>query len=882
MFTSKQILLALALLVLLIAPNALHAQLLINEFQSSNGSTIADEDGDFEDWIEILNTGPEPVNLSGYGLSDDPERPYRWIFPPKTLDSGAFLLVWASGKNRRVPQAPLHTNFSISASGEALSITSPSGAVVDVIPPVEVPRDISNGRFPDGSTNFVFFDEPTPGSSNNDSGGGGEIPEAPQLSHAPGFYGSPFLLGAQHADPQAVLRYTIDGREPGPSDPVFPAEGLLIYDRTSENPLISLIPTAGSWLPPIGDVSKPMVVSVRAFTGDFSSGDVARGVYFIETEQHFDHQLPVLSLTTEPENFFDDDIGIYVFGNSEPFGNFWQRGREWERPVYMQWFTADRQLLYEGDAGVRIHGGTSRRFPQKSLRLYFRNSYGDEALPVASFTEITDTGFRRLLLRNSGQDDIQTFFRDAMMHRLLLGMDMEKQAYEPMVVYLNGEYWGLHNLRERQDRFYLARKAGVDPEKVDILEYSHAEVVEGSRQHYENLLAFVENEGLQSDENLSFLSGMMNIENYTDVKIAEIFFYRWDIGNIRFWRPQTNDGIWRWMMFDLDTGYGGFWSVENPWAFDMMAYNTEANGPWQGMQGHNQNSPQATFLLRALLENESYRSYFVSRFYDLLNTHFETGFAQDIIDNFAARIAPEMPRQTQRWRRIQNMESWQQEVDYMKTFAEKRPGFQKAHLRSFFDLPDELTIELRNIDSERGGIKLNTVEIAESSPFIPEDSPVFPWSGKYPAGTVISLKPAPGEGYEFEYWLINGQQNYQEELQFVLEESTEVEIVYSGDGVSVPADREVATLIKLHQNYPNPFNGQTRIPFTLSEPVSVTLEIYSLQGQLVSRLANNQSFPAGTHTINFDTNTASLASGLYLYRLRTPTMEQTRSMMLVK
>ncbi|MDO8899336.1 MAG: lamin tail domain-containing protein, partial [Bacteroidales bacterium] len=98
---------------------------------SSNATAVADEDGDYSDWIELHNTSNQALSLAGYGLSDDPEQPFRWVFPAKGIQPGGYLLVWASGKNRINTQQPLHTNFSISAAGEPLLLTHPSGERID-------------------------------------------------------------------------------------------------------------------------------------------------------------------------------------------------------------------------------------------------------------------------------------------------------------------------------------------------------------------------------------------------------------------------------------------------------------------------------------------------------------------------------------------------------------------------------------------------------------------------------------------------------------------------------------------------------------------------------------------------------------------------------
>jgi hypothetical protein len=136
-------------------------EIVINEVMSSNRSILADEDGDYEDWIELYNLSDDPVNLSGYGLSDKTNEPFRWVFPDLTISAGSYLLVWASGKDRRDPSGPLHTNFSISSDGEPIVFTDPSGTLLNESAPVTLEPNISYGRKPDGSINWYYFNEPT-------------------------------------------------------------------------------------------------------------------------------------------------------------------------------------------------------------------------------------------------------------------------------------------------------------------------------------------------------------------------------------------------------------------------------------------------------------------------------------------------------------------------------------------------------------------------------------------------------------------------------------------------------------------------------------------------------------------------------------------------
>jgi len=504
------------------------------------------------------------------------------------------------------------------------------------------------------------------------------------FSHSSGFYEQSFQLTISHPDPQAVVRFTLDGSDPDENSPVY-AQPLEIKDRSDEGPDISLIPTSHNWKPPSEGLSRAMVLKARAFRDGFLPGPVKSATFFIKDKEHFDHTLAVVSLVTPPENLFDDDFGIYVAGSSENL-NYHQTGDEWERPAFFELFDEMGSPEYSGGIGIRIHGGTSRSFPQKSLRVYFRNEYGDSWLQHELFPGHPVQSFKRFILRQSGHDLWQTMLRDGFMQSLLEQTHVDRQGFRPAVLYINGEYWGIQNIRERYDKYYLETHHNADPDNIDLLAYTSLQIGEGDPQHYMDMIQYIDENSLQQQEHFDYIETLMDVESYTDYKISEIFFYRWDIGNIRHWRPRTPEGKWRWMMFDLDTGFGGFWSLDEPWNFNMLEYNTDADGPWMDYLGHNHNSPAATFLLRKLLENEDFRIRFITRFADLLNTNFTTDEAIENLDKMAADIRNEIPLQIGRWNEIQSEEQWEAEIEYMREFARLRPNIQRNHILQYFDL----------------------------------------------------------------------------------------------------------------------------------------------------------------------------------------------------
>ncbi|MEX2380812.1 MAG: lamin tail domain-containing protein, partial [Opitutales bacterium] len=484
----------------------------INEVMASNGITIADEDGDYEDWIELYNAGDASVNLGGWGLSDNYTNPFKWTFPENTiLEKGDFLLVWASGKNRTsvdpaidgdgaTGSGEFHTNFAIAASGEEVLLTNPEGVRVDELGPREIPRNMSVGRVPDGTGEWFYFNESTPASP-NDSTAYTEVLKAPGLSHTAGFYHEAVSLEATHERTDVALRYTLDGSEPTADSPEFPPQLVLASGEGDPNVFSAIKTTAGSdfWREPEFPVFKGNVVRVRAFRNGAMPSRTVSGTYFIGDSVSARYSLPVISVVTDGDNFFGDAKGIYVAGDGYDGdwqnSNYSQRGREWERPVHLEIFEKDGALALAQDAGARIHGGWSRRWAFKSLRFYARSDYGENTFDYQLFPDQPDDSYKRFIIRNSGNDHEFTLFRDAFMQRFVGHMNFDTQAYRPSIIFINGEYWGIKNMRERYDRFYLERTHGVDPNNIDLMTDIRT-VKEGDASHYDALLEAIETHGV--------------------------------------------------------------------------------------------------------------------------------------------------------------------------------------------------------------------------------------------------------------------------------------------------------------------------------------------------------------------------------------------------
>jgi len=941
----------------------------INEFQSSNNATIADEDGDYEDWIELYNTSStDTAHLDYVGLSDDLERPFRWVLPPGTsIPPNGHLLIWASGKDRRDPQAPLHTSFSIASDGEPLLLTHPTLPEgenrIDHVSPVPLPSDVSYGRQTDGADAWVYFDQPTPGQANAGSPGYGTILPMPEPSHQGGFHAEPFALSLESSDPGVEIRYTLDGSTPDEESERYTVP-ISISDRSSEPNDLSEIPEITHRYAPAGTpfetVFKGTVVRARAFRDGDLAGPVMTETYFIHPDQHARYTFPVVTVNTDREHFFDHDTGIYVLGrvheewldaggtnfNGGAPANYNQRGPEWERPAHFALYETDGTRTVNQDIGVRIHGGWSRAFPHKSLRLYSRSDYGESRLRYRFFEDLELDNFNRLILRGSGQDQIATMFRDVYIQESVRHMNFDIQHFRPVVAFLNGEYWGIYNIRQRYDRFYFETHYGVGEDQLDLLTNSAETPKHGSGADFIAMRNFIREEDLSDDALYEQVVRQMDIENFIDYYIANIFADNtdWPHNNIDFWRKNhgeyrpdaiipEHDGRWRWVLVDTDFGFGLFSAPQNATMSRVTGFGRE---PWSNT------------LLNGLLDNRGFRDAFFNRFADMLNTTFLPERMTALLDSLKAIYAPEILEHINRrgdagnWRYPRNFEDWVEKVDVIRRFAERRPDHMWEQL-SGFDETDTFRIVLDvaapaqgYTDGTHGGaekatgsdaaagtetvqpdnhgmeteltaaagteagppsdemtghdfgtISVNSLAINPSTEGI-DDNP-WPWTGHYFSDIPVRLSAEPEPGFEFVRWkevpdgIANETFTYSTEREIEITGDQPIHLIAEFRATETAVpDEETPVDFVLYPNYPNPFNPSTTIRFSLPEPARARLDVFDITGRHVVQLLDEYR-SEGHYRVAFDSSVLpGLASGVYLYKLRAGTHQATGKMLLLK
>ncbi|MFO7657677.1 MAG: CotH kinase family protein [Bacteroidales bacterium] len=698
----------------------LYGQIHINEFLASN-SIVGKDPGiqESNDWIELFNAGKTSVNLKGYYITDNMLNPGKWRINTDTIiPAGGFVLIFADGKGDR-----LHTNFKLSRLGEVIALYSPLGMLVDSLCYSLQETDISKGSFPDGSPMRYFFIEPTPGSANTSTAYGDIMYSVPDFSVNGGLYAASLSIELSTRF-GGIICYTLDGSEPSENDMVY------------KNPIV---------------IHATTILRARLFKPGMIPGPVVTHTYFVN-EHFFSGDLPVISIAADPENIFDTAKGIYV-QNFKP---------DWEVPVNIELFEnngSDRAAFNER-AGVKINGLHAWQLPQKMLGIYFRRTYGNGNLDYPLFYDKQRKSYKTFALRASGSDWSYTLFRDGMIQNSTkINMKLENQGFRPCIVYINGNYMGIHNMREKIDEDYISQSFNLEEGSYDMVEnevYAESGDVAGY-----NELAALYAKDLSVQANYDSVAENMDIENFTDFICTHIASRNTSIShNMMAWKPK-GDGKWRWILVDLDRGYF------SP-ASTLISYYTS----------------QSVIPFRELMQNEGYKVFFGKRLADHLYTTFNPIRIKKIIDYHQQLIGEEMPYHVARWlgrtssygNAMPSLEYWYNEVEKLKTFADARPEVLLTNLGNYgFDGYAQLSLSVS--PSNAGILVFNGLTIPE---------PV--WSGNYLKNIEIGLDAKEMPGYRFKGWVKTTGQDTTgifftgDAFRFVLTDNDGYKAVYEPDG----------------------------------------------------------------------------------------------------
>ena len=677
---------------------------IINEVMAANFFGITDEDADVEDWAELYNSSSAAVDLSGWGLSNKTASPFRWVFPQGTsMPARGYLRVWLSKKDRTTSTARLHANFNLDNGADTLLLSAPNatqtGVLMDqVVLPLQQ-RDVSFCRMPNGSPSAAFAHclTPTPAAANSGTAQAAMLAK-PALSLASGVYASSQSVTVT-GPASAELRYTRDGSEPVATSP------LVVGAIT---------------------VSANTTLRVAAFQAGSVRSLVETATYVIDTAGRFAGQR-VAFLTMSPA-----DMANYKAGGRPAKG--------W--PAHLAITAPDTgAILFSANAQGSDSGQIGSRQGQNNtpIDIKFKDALGDKEVTAPLFpTKPGIPRFKHLKLRNSGDDYWYAHIRDGYWQSLLDEKVAPGAAQEPVQVFTNGTYYGMMDLREKEDETLAEATYGVDKDFVQYL--NDGKVLGGfnTTADYNTMRTYILGNSMAVAANYDRARSLLHMETFAQDFALHMFAADrdWLWRNMHVFRMPAYDGLWRFRPHDFDISAGG----TNSWGYDSTV-GTNMNNLYGNYDGG--------AFMNALLNNPNFRNLYINVIADQLNSTLSVANLNARLDAMATSMQPYMATH---WAltptsRGASLAQWSNQITVLRNFLNQREALYDQHTRTKFGLTARKSLSVSVNDPTMGTVKVNTVSLASR---LSATTPT--WTGKYYPEVPVTLLAQPAPGYTFVGW----------------------------------------------------------------------------------------------------------------------------------
>ena len=692
---------ALLLLFFGVGAHPLSAQLVINEYSCSNYNDYADQFGDFEDWIELYNPTGAAVSTAGLFLSDNPSNPLKWPIPTTNVAAGGYLLVFASDLNiTNTP--PYHTSFKLrqSENPESIVLSDAMGSSIDQVAIQKAARNHSAGRSTDGAATWGVFTSPTPNASNT----GASTNYMPPITvNVPrGFYTTTQNVALACSDPTAEIRYTTNGDEPSPTSALYAS--------------------------PIS-VAATTVLRARAFPTQpgFLPGWVSTHSYFIN--ENF--SLPVVSLSSTDYN------AIFANGNLRIFS-------------HLEYFSANQQFLFESYGEVNKHGNDSWAFPQKGIDFITKDECGyDQEMNYPIFHTSPRPDYQRIMFKAGASDNYPftwgnggCHLRDAFVQSLAekIGMNTDLRRLEHCIVFINGNYWGLYECREKvNDPDYTKFYHGQEKKDLDFLSFwGGLNVRYGSPNDWNNLYNYVTANSMQVQANYQSVATQLDVNNVIDYMILNTWSINsdWLNWNTMWWKGNGGNGVpWRYALWDQDNifnlghNYTGLPTTDfnaDPCEYDDMFPNS---GPEIGHM----------VIFSKLMENPGFKAAYLNRYQQLSVGGLSCPYVLTHLDSIINILTVEMPRHITRWGG--SMNEWQNNLLFLRNQITGRCQVIEQGLEDCYDVDGPHPVVINVWPPNSGDVNFNGFQQAN-----------YPWSQSWFGNLQANMTATAKIGWNFSHW----------------------------------------------------------------------------------------------------------------------------------
>lgn len=624
------------------------------------------------DFVEIKNPSDTDLDLSELYIGKKTFDSAIWL-PTVKVKAGGYRIIYFGDETKYdTKNDAIYVDLGLNRYGNDVYLFDRQGSVIDHIETGLLFDKTSAGRVSDDLDTVYYFTQVTPGAANSATAYSKSV-GAPSFSLDGGYVEAGTTVTIK-APAGCVVYYTTDGKAPTQASTLYRTP--IVIDKTTS-------------------------IRARAFRSDSLPSDEV-SVSFIVGRVH---SMPVVFLNADPNDLFSEKTGIFadgpnfdtesmkyddsslsgsqkenLFFKDAPKANYWQ---SWERPVSFTYIDENGNQILNFNAGIKVFGQYSRVHDQKSVSINLKDKYGIKEVVYPFFGDDYINVFSSLVLRGSGQDANRSHIRDAFIARALLGkINCEVMNYRPVVVYLNGDYYGIYDLRERISNEFVANHTGADPDNLDRMKGSSI-VQSGTSENYNALYKFVTTKNMSDADNYAYVCSQMDIDNYIDYWIAQIYFANTDPGNIKFYRERTEGAKWRWIPYDFDWSLG---SDENRFNY-VLKQDKKIYG-----------------IIQGLMKNSTFKKKFLSRFCELLNETLSPDRLLPLLRELTNEISEEMEYHIERWSfRNKNddryisgilmsapssMTRWESHIATAENWLRERDVKVIKHIKSYFGLSD--------------------------------------------------------------------------------------------------------------------------------------------------------------------------------------------------
>jgi len=754
------------LLVLFI--QGVDAQVVINEYSCANSTAagFSDSFGEREDWVELYNTTAGSIDLNGYYISDKSGNPTKFQIPSSVvIPAGGYIMVFGSGRGIVAAGNQIHTNFKWTQTRyEKIILSDASVNVLDSLTIVPNQHLHSRGRTTNGASTWSVFTNATPNSAN--LGAQQEYATVPSFNVAAGFYASTQSVTISSPDPNITIRYTVDGTEPNNTSPVYST--------------------------PI-NIAATTVLRARCFSSiaNIPASFIETNTYFINSS----HSIPVVSICG------DDISGLINDTHPNAFTDAF--------PGAIEYFDENGVMQAEGEGNYDKHGNDSWAYPQRGLDFVMKDQYGyNYALKHQLFANKSRDKFQKIMLKAGASDNYPfegtpganypgelggAHIRDPYVQALSQNGDLhlDERTYQSCILYMNGQYWGVYEIREKvDDSDFLDYYYEQDEQYADSPDYIQYLKTWGgtwskyggaaAQNDWDALLNYVQTNNMAIPANFDYVTSQYKWKSLVDYFVLNSYILNQDMlnWNTSWWRGLDTNGSklkWRYSLWDMDATFNHYTNYTGiPSSFpDADPCNID-NLSDPGGQGH-------TVILNALMDNPTFEQYYISRYIDLSNTTFKCTNLIAVLDSLVNIITPEMPGQIARWGGT--MTQWEQNVQDMRDFINARCAGIAAGLGPCYTLTGPYPMQVNVNPVGAGDVQVNSITPTSYS-----------YSGDYFGGVSILVTASENPGFIFDHWEVfnhamdSAITNPSNSLMITQTDSVVAHYVLSGDTIEMTYD----------------------------------------------------------------------------------------------